>query len=239
MVLHFAAIDSAEPAKGQERSLDFYRVTIEGVSGNGLTEFQTGYYDAEALHQLFGQVSDEKNGDRTVTAQEQGDSPRSGQVVVQIDPTTGKHRVVERDERFTIIWGNNADAVTQQISAFAQADSTGEALAGLIAQVAGREDFALLREARVQAEERERNAEALADDLERISKKIEQISTEDADQAAFLPALHAQLRDAIQRALRQAGYTGGAALSDDVDTPGELQGVVTEAKRRFEAMREN
>jgi|GEM_PF-7014738 len=240
MRYHFAAVD----LDAEKPMLEFYRVTIKGDAGNSKADLQTGYYDAKALHQLFGEVSSKAAGDKVKTNTSSG--TQVGTIVLQIDPASGEYRVVNQDERFTVVWGANADALAQQIGAFADAETSGEAIGGLIAQVAGRDEFELLYSTRAHAENRQRAIEALATELDRIAEQIGKVDTSAADtdgngtvdaaeEAAATTALQAavqiKLREAMQQALIQAG--SGAVLPDDyADSVTETKGAVDAIARQ-------
>lgn len=200
MRFHFAAVDPS----AEDPMLEFYRVTIDAGSGNSRSEFQTGYYDADALHQLYGQVSDEG-------AQRPDEGKSVGAVVVQFDPTTRAYRIVEQDERFTVVYGTNADAVAQQIAAFADADDTGRMLGGLMAAALGRERFASLYSARVGSEEKRQAAAALEAELGKMATEAGAL----VDAKGLLEKLKTVMRRALQEAVRRLG--SGVALDPQFD----------------------
>ena len=206
MVFHFAAIDAnpktltagnhQSPAPGDHATLKFYRVRIKGESMNGRADLQTGFYNADALHQLFGDVSEENAKSRT-------NHEGFGQVIVQYDPASGQHRIIKQDQRFTVVFGSNSDAVSEQIASFASASDTGKALGSLIAASVGKESLDSLHTARSDAEIKQEQAQQLTQSLKGIADEIGTLPTDDP--AAFSQQLRQLIRKAMQKGLRATG----------------------------------
>lgn len=232
MRFHFAAIEvvpsresspgdkSQANAEGAKAQLRFYRVTIKGTSWNSVSKLQTGYYDAQALHQLFGQVSSDGSGTKSKSADP---GEQFEQVVLQVDPVTGRCRIVQHDQRFSILFGNNADAVTQQIMAFGEAQDTGEKIASLAAAAVGRDDFEALYSARTDASERQAAAVRLAEELRKIAEKLKDTNTQMTE-----AGLQAELLEAMRICLTQAG--------SGVTLPVDFSEAITKAQGAKEAM---
>jgi len=212
MQFTFAAIDGGAKSATPPR-LEFYRLKIKASSGNSKSDLQTGYYKASALHQLFGQVSSE---DASVKA---GSNDKIGQVVVRFDPVSHQYEIVEQNDRFAIVFGTNADAISQQISAFADSEQAGQAMASLFAAAIGRSDFEALNSAQLSAEEKTKAASALADQLDALAKNLDAIwSRKDANgnPAPALDDTRRLMREALADVLRGAG--SGVVLSTDPKT---------------------
>jgi hypothetical protein len=212
MQFTFAAIDGGSKSADPPH-LDFYRLKVKASSGNARSDLQTGYYKASALHQLFGQVNSD---DASV---KNGSNNRAGQVVVRFDPVTHKYEIVEQDDRFAIVFGTNADALSQQISAFADSEQAGQAMASLFAAAIGRSDFEALNSAQLSAEEKTKAASALADQLDALAKNLDDIwakKESNGNPSPAMPDTQKLLREALADALRGAG--SGAVLSTDPKT---------------------
>lgn len=199
MRFHFAAVDPA----AENPVLDFYRVTVEASAGNSRSEFQTGYYDADALHQLYGQVSEAKTS-------QSGEKTPVSQVVVQFDPATGRYQILQQDHRFTVVYGTNADAVAQQIGAFASAEETGGIMGSLMAAAFGRDSFEALYSARDTAAVKDEAATALKAELDGAASSVEGLPADDQLEAS----VQAKIRDALQGAITRAG--SGVILEADL-----------------------
>lgn len=234
MRFHFAAIEavprpvdlqSSHAVKSERETivrLKFYRVTVVGESGNSRSKLQTGYYDASSLHQLFGQVSNAESPEST----REGDREFE-QVVVQFDPATRRHQILQRNQRFTVMFGSNADAVAQQISAFAAADQTGKAIGSLIAATIGREEFESLHSSQTLAKERCNAAKKLATELEAIAHTIRNLDT-NMSPDDFAHELRTQLHKALTKGLSAAGAS--------VTLPADLEAATNIAKGAHQAL---
>lgn len=214
MRFHFAAADLAE----DHPHLTFYRVTVRGVSGMSTSHLLTGFYDANALHDLFGKVESPQTA-ATGGSQTAEKPSHSGSVVVEYDPASKSWRLVNDNERFTVFWGTNADAMAQQVGAFAEANQTGDDLAGLIAAAAGRDSFDALRNAQRAADAKESNRADLSDELKDLKKELDALSVPAAnaaiaDKAKYVTDLQSIVRRAAQAALMKAG--SGVVLPDPI-----------------------
>lgn len=215
MIYHFAAADLAEP----NPHLTFYRLTIKGCSGAETSKLQTGYYDANALHELFGEVSDKNAGSGVQTSNQ----THVGEVLVEFDPGSNRARVVQQNERFAILFGTNADAMAQQVGAFADSDQTGDAMAALLAAAAGRDKFDALANAKQSAEEKDLSRSRLVDALKSIKDEVNGLVDPPASGATVpqgktvitLDEVRKLLRNAAQSALSNAG--SGATLPSKPD----------------------
>ncbi|HYO09674.1 MAG TPA: hypothetical protein VER17_11940 [Tepidisphaeraceae bacterium] len=172
MRYYFAAADLDDP--DEKPRVTFYRVTVEGESVNVRSQFQAGFYPANALHDLFGEVK--KPDPPTATAGGAGEGASTARSVgsyqLRYNPASGQWEVMNDEERFTVLYGANADAMAEQVRLFAESDETGKGVARLIAAAAGATVF--------QASEQQR--QRLAD----LTKAAESASAEFKEQAAVL-----------------------------------------------------
>ncbi len=188
--------------------LRFFRVTVHGTSGMNRTNLQTGFYDAGALQSLFGEVSAKSQQGATSKAKS------AVSVVLEIDPLTGDMRRLEENQRFTILFGANGDALAQQISAFATSEAQGEVLARLIASAAGRDTYVELLTVQAAVENATNRNAAVKKALEAAT-----ISGEgEAEQAAL--SRRRQLLLAVAKAINEAGVI--VAMPTPIDTESQL-----------------
>lgn len=182
-----ASMDDANP------TVKFYRVTVSGCSFNSRAEMQTGWYDAAALHDLFGQVSGisaEANGKRSC--------------MMEYDGAESAWKVVDGDKRFTVIYGANADALADQVRLFAESDAAGAAFGQLLAgALAGRNFETGAIAERNLAVARKANAD-IAAKLKEIAGKLDPANKDLTPEKARLLLL--------QAAQLQAGSLGSATV---------------------------
>lgn len=180
---YFASADFDDKSGG----LTFYRMKVEGSSFLVTSTFQSGFYDAEALHQLFGEVRKPEGAATT----------GSGTLQLKYDPVQGTLERLGENQRFTMIYGANADAIADQIQAFASSEVDGQRIARLLAAGLGG-DLLQSSAATAQGVERtQRAAQALAAKLNEILAGLP-----NADTPAKVRAL---LLQAAQEAARRAG----------------------------------
>src|SRR5688572_23421721 len=100
--LYFAAagIDDPDP------TVKYYRVTIQARSTNAEMGYNAGFHDGQAVRALFGEV------DKSTS----GSSQLSRQAVWSQDTNMWE---VGNDQVYTIIFGHDASAIAEQITAFA------------------------------------------------------------------------------------------------------------------------
>lgn len=125
--LIFAAADLDDP----NPDLKFYRVKIDARAVNNETNLQTGFFDADAVRGLYGEVP--------VTRSDADPFLGTGVASQQLffDSGTGKWEPVE-NEVFTVVYGADASVMASQIQDFATALNTGDTLGRLLgAAVAG------------------------------------------------------------------------------------------------------
>ena len=103
---YFAMVDLDDP----NRDLSFYRVTVNAESFLTTSQYSSGFYDAEALHQLFGEVKKpEANGGKA------GSGTLQAGALQLMCNARGQCQVGGTNDRFTMIYGTNADAIADQI----------------------------------------------------------------------------------------------------------------------------
>jgi hypothetical protein len=133
---YFAAADLNAP--GDDPELTFYRVTFDANSFLEKATLTQGFYDAEALHQLFGEVKKPSEGESAADPENAADNGtetvKSGEYTLQFDPKLGTWRVVDHRDRFTIVYGANADKMAKQVQAFADSDEIGTQLGQIFKQ---------------------------------------------------------------------------------------------------------
>lgn len=172
--------------KGKQQ-LRFYRVTVDGHSSNSEAKLQAGFYDAGALHGLFGEAA----------ASNEPSTPSSpASVTLTFDPVTGQMQKVDNDRRFTILWGTNADAIANQLSVFASSAAQGDSLARLMAAAAGQEEYAARLTAQIDAERAERAKDSGSETLDRLAGEVKDETESDNARRALLRAIEAMIRDA-------------------------------------------
>jgi len=146
MRLHYAVVNIDEP----NPQVKFYRVTLRGYSSNVKANMNTGYYDANTLRYLYGDVQrDSGSGSATGAGLTALASPSStlknnippGQVVVQFDPATRTWSQVPSTSLFTMIYGADSQALSDAIKAYAQSGKTGDTMGALFARATGGDSF--------------------------------------------------------------------------------------------------
>lgn len=193
-----ADIDSPNP------DLKFYRVTIRAKSSNVKASLQTGFFDANAVRQLYGQV--EK---REV---ESAASAKVGSHQFIFDPATGHWRPIEESELFTVVFGADAKAIATEIKMFAESDQTGEQFGRLLAAAAGGDSF-------VDSIAAERISTDQKAEVQQLAQALKTKSTTDTLKDDATPdALGKVLLDAAQQTIKAIGST--ATIRTDSATNG-------------------
>ena len=187
MRLHVAVadVDSANP------EIKFYRVTIDAKSSNKKATLQTGYYDADAVRQLFGEV---KKKDVASAS-----SPRSGGHSFVFDVTSGNWRPLEESELFTIIFGADAKSLAAEIDLTASSNETGEEMGRLLAAAAGGGAFVEAVAAEKISAEQRNKVQTLANSLKNTAK------AENLKDDVTADALGKALVESAQRTLEALG----------------------------------
>lgn len=118
-----ADIDSPQP------EVKFYRVTIAAKASNVKATLHTGFYDADAVRQLYGDVqkTDVKPGPKGTIGTHQ----------FVFDDVTHQWRPMQDSQLFTIVYGADAKAIATQIKMFNESDQTGEQFGRLLAAASG------------------------------------------------------------------------------------------------------
>lgn len=140
---------------------NYYRVSIEGRGENGKVDYRSGWYDAKAVDELFGNVG-QKHTIEAVTASRQGEaiektfdnymkSLEGGDGAPDVDVARGKWRqsvnavtgitsagegqvgaVDHADEKFVMILSNDPEKVIQAIKAHIQKADLGGSVSALL-----------------------------------------------------------------------------------------------------------
>lgn len=169
---YFAAADLDDSSR--DPSLTFYRVTVTGESFGAKASLQQGFYSADALHQLFGEVSNTASTNSTDSTATTVKLPGSnGTFRLVYDKNTGTWTSTA-DTLWTVFYGANADKMAQQVQAVADSNSIAGALTALIGgQIKpappANSDVTKLKQ---QAAAAQKSASTLADDLTNIEKEI-------------------------------------------------------------------
>jgi hypothetical protein len=229
---HYFAVTDLD---GPERGVTFYRVSVTARSFLTTSQYNAGFYDANALHQLFGEVkapappaaaTEAKKTESSAPAPPAPPAPpaaptntttvtgtassasslQAGTVQVECDLRTRCRVTGGANDRFTVIYGANADALADQVRAFADSDNTGKQIASLLAASASADVFERTTAADQATEQARQNATGLAKDLKTLADQIANATS--ADEARKLLLRAAQL--AAQRA-------GSSTLFDTTD----------------------
>lgn len=143
----FAAVDLDETREdGKHPRIRFYRVSVKGVSANSKTRLRTGFYQADALHSLFGEMP-------AVDSKAEDPKASKASVLLSVDPASGDVVEVGKDRRFTVLYGTDVSAVADQISMFAESQANGDSLGRLLAAAAGQSTYTGLQVATKEAED--------------------------------------------------------------------------------------
>src|SRR5262249_50191186 len=209
---YFAMVDLDDP----NRDLTFYRVTINADSFLMTSQYSSGFYDADALHQLFGEV---KRTDAAVGKPGSG-TLQAGTLQLMCS-ARGQCEVGGANDRFTMIYGANADAIADQIGVFADSDNTGKGIAALLASSASADAFERITAAEQTTAQVRKNAAALATQLKSLTDGIAKAATPDA--------LRKILLQAAQFASQKAG-------SSTIFNTGDLDKGFTEAQATYDAL---
>jgi len=127
MRLHVAVADVDDP----NPAIKFYRVNIRARSSNVKTDLQTGYYDANAVRQLYGEVKK--------PAEISNVPSKVGTHQFVYNSKNQRWEAMNDDQLFTVVFGADAKAIAAEIRTFAESDQTGQQMALLIAAAAGQD----------------------------------------------------------------------------------------------------
>jgi hypothetical protein len=234
---YFAVADLHAP----NPELTFYRVTIKANSVFTTSEYTAGFYSADALHQLFGEVQkpdsqakiDSSNTSDPLTSKSEGSKktdPSVTKVGSVVPPGTLQLACDARgnckvgggaNDRFTVIYGANADAIAEQIRLFADSDNTGKQIGSLFAASAAGDAFERTAAADQNTEQAKKNAAALAKQLKAFVDDIAKATSQD------------DIRRILLRATQQASQkAGSSAIFDTTD----LDKGFTQAEGAYETM---
>ncbi len=254
---YFAIADLDSPT----RELTFYRAKVSARSFLTKSEYSAGFYDANALRQLYGEVKNPNpppppppdgakkgNGDANKgngaakgsgsagTATTSGmrapgsvttsSSPLAGTLQLECDSHRRCKVVGGANDRFTLIYGANADAVAQQIQSFAENEATGKQLAALLASSTSADAFERTVAADQNTEQAKKAAAALAKELKALADKLGEDSV---TKAAKGDAARRVLLQAAQDAIKRAG------ASTTIDKT-DVETGLTQSKAAYEVL---
>jgi hypothetical protein len=208
---YFAVADLNDP----NSELTFYRVTINANSFLTTSQYSSGFYDADALHQLFGEV---KKPDSP--AVKSAGTLQPGTLQLKCN-AKGNCEVGGANDRFTVIYGVNADAIADQIRLFAENENTGKQIAALLAASMAADTFERTVAAEQNTEQVKTNAAALAKQLKSLA---EEIGTAKAPET---------VRGALLRAAQQASQKAGSSAVFDAK---DINKGFTQAEAAYEAL---
>jgi hypothetical protein len=146
-------------------TLKFYRINIKAKATNKNAEFQSGYYDANALRSLFSEVTKDASG----TGQKDA---RPG--TYNMTFKDGKWQKVNQESLFTVYFGADASKMAGQVSAFADAEATGRDFGRLFGAAVLGDKYLKIEEVNSAAVDRDLKLKALAAGLREISADLKQ-----------------------------------------------------------------
>lgn len=214
--LAVANIDSPNP------DLKFYRVTIQTKASNVKSDLQTGFYDANAVRQLYGNVS---SNAAAFAAGSRQDGSRVGMHQFLFNPETRQWVAVPENELFTVAYGANAKAVVDTIKAYNSADVAGQQFASVLAAAAGRDVYM----AAISAEELRKDERAK---LSALTSQLKDLS----DNANKLEATNTTPKQAgalVVQAMQATAQQLGSAVTLD---PNDLAGSVQKAQQLLDVL---
>lgn len=199
---------AAADIEDEDPTLSYYRVTSKAKVNNKEMEFLAGFYDANAVRQLYGQVGPAPGGN---THSVRG---TSGPTAISYDPETGTWQPFN-EQVYTIIYSADASAIAKQIKHFATSETVGKQLGSLMAS-------AVVGDELVEAEDREAEISAAKTRLgANVQKQAETIvaNTTPEAKAAILAAMR-------ELALELTRINGGATVA----VPNDLSALASYIK---------
>jgi hypothetical protein len=125
------------------------------------------------------------------------------------------------NDRFTVIYGANADAVADQIRLFADNENTGKQIAALLAASVSADVFERTAAVDQATEQAKKNAAALAKQLKSLADEIAKAGTPD------------QVSKILLRAAQQASQKAGSSAIFDTS---DIEKGFTQAEAAYEAL---
>jgi len=165
------ADDISETMADPSISIKFYRVTISSGALFEQTNLQTGFYPATALHDLYGDVSQSN----TNGGSEDGSS-ESNTFQIAFDPGSRTYSAVSPRSRYTIVYGANAQAISNQINAFANSAQAGQVLGDLFGAAIGGKALAAVKAAQGKSSALQKEVSGLAKSFHTIAAGIEKLA---------------------------------------------------------------
>lgn len=134
-------IFAATELEGQNPVVKFYRISIKAKARNMKTSYQAGFYDADAVRSLFGEVRKQED--------ESGTLQQAGTLTLELEGN--RWSVVNQDTLFTIVYGADATAIATQIQAFANSDANAAAFSRLLGAVIAGDAFLEIDEVKAES----------------------------------------------------------------------------------------
>jgi len=158
--IYYAAVDVDDD---KEPAVTLYRLKIRGESSMVGATMQSGFYDANAVRALYGEVK-----------REEGKDYAAGSSIGQISVVRegNSWRLVPANELFTIVYGADAKAIAQVIRATVEADDFGTKLGGLLAAAVNPTAVADARRREIESQAATADASALADELDAMATAV-------------------------------------------------------------------
>lgn len=221
--------------KTNSPKLTFYRVTLTGESFGEKSSLQEGFYNADALHQLFGEVSQPKpQSNATTQPGETSTGPQlataNGAAELIYDPGTNSWTLAN-NSRFTIFYGANADKMAEQVQAMANDKSVANALAGLVGGSIDKpttqpaKSGSQLASLQKKATAAQKSASDLADQLDEVIQAMDANATPQQGRQALL--------DSAGDVLKSLG--SGAKLNPSAD-PTKLDAAFGKAEAAYKKL---
>ena len=163
--IHLAVAD----VDSTNSTLKFYRVTVKAKSSNKNAALQTGFFDANAVRDLFGEVKKPETSNESVSIK--GGSS-IGSYSFRYDPATERWELIPPNHLFTILFGADAKALAQVIKTYASSDETGVLLGRLLAGTSNNEVAVEAISAEQMSEQMRAKAQDLASAIKAANDKI-------------------------------------------------------------------
>jgi hypothetical protein len=162
--MYFATVDLDGGLEGYE--LDYYRVTVNARGANSKTLYQAGYFDAATLHDLYGTMP---------TA-----------LGLMANDTSATSTTTALDQRFTVIYGANADAIVRQMNLASENATLGTAFGRLLATSAVGDLYEDRVRATLQTDAAKKQNLAVAAVLEETANAVEAAADAEAVRTAIV-----------------------------------------------------
>lgn len=167
--LYFAAVDTDE----QDPDLKLYRVTVSARSRNMKADYRSGFYNAQAVREFYGEVAPPGTGVNPAA------TPNAGLHTLAYDPVTHSWQLIN-NSLFTIYYGADASALAKQVSLFADSMEDGKVFGKLLgAALAGR-SYLEAQNADIATKAEKAKADAMATLMKKLAGTINTAQSSDA-----------------------------------------------------------